>query len=485
MPRVAVACLMHESNSFHSRKTRYEDFHFLPREVERWKNSSTEVAGFIEESLGRGMEILPLLHGGATPSGPVERASFEQLAGEIVQALHGASFDAVYLALHGAMFAEGFPHADEEIVRRVRHEIGPAVPLVVTHDFHANLPPGLLELCDALVVYQQNPHLDTKERGERAARILADMLSGAVRPVQRMVKPPMLWNIVHQNTYRPPLQAITEASIALEREPGILAVSVVGGYQYNDVPFLGPSVVVIADGDGERAAREAQRLSEQMWAAHESLHFDLPDAAKAVRDALSATEFPVALFDVGDNIGGGAAGDATFLFEQLLAQEASGFVVTLYDPEAVAEAKRVGIDGAFAMFVGGKTDTMHGVPIGVKGHVVSLHAGRYVEPEVRHGGTRFWSLGHAAVVALEGSTPELPNLLLLTAERSSPNSIHQLVSCGIYPERMRILTVKGTVAPVAAYRGIAKQIVMVDTPGATTANPSRFTFHRAPALWGL
>ena len=80
-----------------------------------------------------------------------------------------------------------------------------------------------------------------------------------------------------------------------------------------------------------------------------------------------------------------------------------------------------------------------------------------MEPEVRHGGARFHDLGHSAVIEVEGSTPDLQNLLLLTTLRSHPNSIHQIVSCGIYPERQKILVAKGTIAPRAAYEPIAKR----------------------------
>jgi microcystin degradation protein MlrC len=87
-------------------------------------------------------------------------------------------------------------------------------------------------------------------------------------------------------------------------------------------------------------------------------------------------------------------------------------------------------------------------------------------------------MGHCAVIEEEHSTREDLNLLLLTSKRSSPFSLQQLISCGIYPERQKILTVKGTVAPRAAYEPVAASIQLVDTPGATAANPARFEFHR-------
>src|SRR5262249_27260850 len=116
------------------------------------------------------------------------------------------------------------------------------------HDFHANISPEIVEMTNVLITYQQNPHVDTKQRGMRAAAILGRMVAGEIQPRQALVKPPLLWNIVHQNTSQEPLKSITEASIELEKRPGILAASVACGFQYNDVPYIGPSVIVVTDG---------------------------------------------------------------------------------------------------------------------------------------------------------------------------------------------------------------------------------------------
>jgi microcystin degradation protein MlrC len=223
-----------------------------------------------------------------------------------------------------------------------------------------------------------------------------------------------------------------------------------------------------------------------LWATRDRLVLKLPDAAGAVRQAMAAEKFPVVLMDMGDNIGGGSAGDSTFLLAELLKQKASGWVVTICDREAVTAAVTAGVGGAFDMAVGGKMDKFHGDPVRTRGLVKSLHDGFYFEPEVRHGGGRYHSQGLTAVIAVEGSTRDLASLLVLTTQRSSPNSLHQLISLGIYPERQRILTAKGAIAPRAAYEPVAARIIEVDTPGLTSVNPARFTFKQARRpLFGL
>lgn len=488
---IGIAMLMHESNSFNGHLTQRADFTLVPGTAPNWRPffdaQKNEVTGFLDVlAKEQNVKIVQGLYGSATPKGPVAKAVYESLVTELISSLKSQKLDAILLALHGAMVAEHFPQADEETLRRVRQAF-PDIPIVVTHDFHANISPQTLNYCTALIVYQQTPHIDTRARGQRAANILMRTLRGEIKPVQSMVKPPMVFNILYHNTFAGVLHPITQDSINLENSnPKILSASVVAGYQYADVPFMGPAVVIVADGDRNLAEREAKRLSDRLWAVRDQLKINAPNAANAVKNAMRATKFPVALMDTGDNIGGGSAGDSTFLLSELLKQKADGWVVVMYDPAAVAAALKSGIGGNFDMPVGGKSDKQHGLPVRVRGRVRSFDDGEYIETAVRHGGSTFYHMGLTAVIEAEGSTLTMKNYLVLTNQRSSPNSIHQIVHLGIYPERQKILIAKGTIAPRAAYEPVAAEIVLVDTPGATAVNPAHFTFRLVPKdLFGL
>jgi microcystin degradation protein MlrC len=157
--------------------------------------------------------------------------------------------------------------------------------------------------------------------------------------------------------------------------------------------------------------------------------------------------------------------------------------MTISDREAVDAAYRAGVGQPFDQLVDGKTDRLHGEPVRVRGRVKSLCDGRFVGPAMRHGGGRYWEM-FSAVIEVEGSTRDLPSLLLLTPKRVIPFSLHQLISAGIYPERQRILVVKGTVAPRAAYEPVTARIVEVDSGGVTAVNPRWFDFiHVWAGLW--
>jgi microcystin degradation protein MlrC len=446
--------------------------------IDHYAPTFHEVAGYIAGAEEYDFDLHATLGANATPSGTVTREAYETITGEILDNLRAAKgqIDGILLALHGAMVAEDYPQGDGETVRRVRELMGPDFPIVVTHDYHGNIPEQLVRDANALIIYKTNPHIDQRERGLQAADLLVRTIRKEVTPVTAFRKPKVLFNIAFHNTSLPPMQPIMQAAIDLEKEPGILAVSIAAGYQYADVPEMGPSIVVVADGDQELAERGAQRLADMMWAARDQLTPDLPNPAEAVRMAMSAGATPVALFDAGDNVGGGAAADSTLILEELLKQKADGWVIAIYDPESVEACAKVGIGATVSLNVGGKADKLHGPTIPITGRVRTLHDGTFEETERRHGGARFGNAGLSAVVEVNRSAPGKGGLLVLNSKRTSPMSIHQLTSVGIVPQQQKILVAKGTVAPRAAYEPVSAGIILVDSGGACdmNRNPSEF-----------
>lgn len=500
--RIAIAGLMHESNTFVAAPTTRDQFCVQASEavLAHWKDSHHEVAGFIEGVTAAGGEVVPLLTAGATPGGPVDDEVLGWWVDEFAGLLTAAGeLDGLLLALHGAMVIHSFPDGDGEVARRVRTIVGADFPLVITHDFHANLSEQVVNNCNALVVYKTNPHIDQRQRGVQAAEILTKMIRGEVHPTQALAKPPMIWNILHQNTSREPLHSILAEARQLEQQAGILAVSVVGGYQYADVHEVGPSVVVVTDNDVELAQREAARLAQKLWEARDQLVIDLPDAAEAVRSAMGPSLNPepqslnpVVLVEMGDNIGGGSPGDSTIILSELIRQNADGWCIVIADPHSVQQCVAAGVGEMLRLTVGGKTDARHGASIEVTGRVIVLHDGKYEETEPRHGGGRYLDQGQTAVVEI--SNPNSPdpevgqisNRLVLTTKRHTPFSLHQLISLGLDPRAAKIIVVKAAIAYRAAYEPIAGRIIEVDTPGVTAVNPLRFEYrHARRPLWPL
>ncbi|MBX7214088.1 MAG: M81 family metallopeptidase [Thermoflexales bacterium] len=488
-PRIAIAQVYHESNSFAAASTPLAAFRVLRgAEIPRYYTGAhNEVTGFLEGAAVHGYDAVPTLCAFATPSGVVEAAAFDWLADALVEALRAAGpLDGILLALHGAFVSHNHDNADAEFVRRVRATFGPQLPFVVTHDPHSSIGQAVIDNVDALVVYKTNPHVDMRERGLQAASIIIRMIRSEVRPVMAYRSLPMMVNIVHQHTASPPLRDLWASLPALEREPGVLAASLSLCYQYSDVPAMGNAVVVVTDGNQAQADRIADDLAARLWALREDLDVRIPDVATAVATARAAPAGPFVIVDIGDNVGGGSAADATFVLAELLRQDADGWVVVLADPEAMRACHAAGVGATLSLRVGGKTDHLHGEPVAVTGRVKCLHDGRFEERAARHGGVRWGDQGLTAVLEVQAHPDHQPSYIVLTGTRCAPMSLHQLQSVGIEPAYMKILTVKAAIAWKAAYEPVMTGFVVADTPGATTVNPKRWTYRKVRRdLWGL
>ena len=476
--RIAIGGFMHESNTFAPLSTDLQRFRdgsltYGDTVVPIWQDAHHEVGGFIEGGAKFGYDLVPVAMAWATPAGPVTDEFFNHFTDALATGCKLARADGVLLALHGAMVTPKHPDADAEILRRIRAALGPNVPIAVTLDFHGNVSPQMAETANILVGYQTYPHVDQRQRGLVAAELLARAVKGEMRPVCHVAKPPMLLNLLGQDTSREPMAGLMRMAREMEKQPGILSVSLMAGFPYADVPEMGASVIVVADGNRTHAKAAADELANAMWSVREQLNVPCPQPEAAVRTALTGTKSPALLIDLGDNIGGGSAGDGTVLLAELLKQRARGFVVVIHAPAAVEQAKTVGIGGTLEVTVGGATGKLHGEPVRVRGMVRSLHEGKWTEVEPRHGGRRQNDQGHTAVIDLADG-----NLLVLNTLRTPPFSLGQLTSLGIDPKQARVIVVKAAVAYKAAYDPIGGEIIEVDTPGLTAINAARFEYKR-------
>src|SRR6266852_2350554 len=102
--RVGIAGLLHESNTFLPHVTVYEDFTSTSLTkgedlIERWQGAQHELGGFLQGAREYGFTPAPALAGFAVPSGALTAEAFEQLAGELLDAIAAAGpIDGMLLA---------------------------------------------------------------------------------------------------------------------------------------------------------------------------------------------------------------------------------------------------------------------------------------------------------------------------------------------------------------------------------------------------
>ena len=313
MKVVAIGGIMHESNTFSDTPTDFEAFHTSVGDeiIDAWADTHHEMGGFIQGAAQNGYTLYPTLMAAATPAGRVTDAAFDRLTEMLIQRLKTApKSEGLLLALHGAMVVESYPDGDGELLRRLRAVFPAEFPIVVTLDHHANVSAQMVNLSTALVIYKTNPHIDQGHRGLQAAALMHRILSEGITPTQSLSKPPMLLNILYQNTSAEPMSSILNAAAELESRDDVLVANVAAGYPYADVYEAGPAFVIVTDNTRQLAHKEAERLSEMLWNVRGQLTLDLPNAAEAVRQAINAEKHPVILVEMGDNIGGGSPGIA-------------------------------------------------------------------------------------------------------------------------------------------------------------------------------
>ncbi len=478
--RIAIAGLLHESNTFTPEVTTLQHFlesflHYGDDLIPVWRDAHQELGGFIAGCESLGLEMAPLMAAWATPKGPVTEDTYETLVTTMIDRLKAAGpIDGMLLALHGAMVSEHVPSADSETVRRVRAALGDDVPLMLSLDMHANITPSMAHLPNVTIAYRTYPHVDQRDRGIECAQLIARTVRGEVSPVQAAVKLPLLIHIVQQHTGSGPMAELMREAERVASLPGILSASIAPGYIYADVPHMGVTAIVVADGDQARAKREAKALAQFIFERRDALNAGLPDVPTAVARA-KAVDGTVCLMDSGDNIGAGGPGDSTFLFAEILKQGVPRACVVLCDPEAAEACTAVGIGAHVTLKVGGKTNDRHGSPIPITGCVIHLSNGIFEEKEARHGGMSVYDQGRTAVIATDDG-----HTIVVNSLRVMPTSLHQLLSLGITPQDHKVITVKGVTAPRAAYDPIAAEVIPVDSPGVTQAGPESFEYQNRP-----
>lgn len=486
--RVGVVTWLHESNTFVDSPTTLADYArdlLLTGEAVRTALASSyhEVGGFFAGLEAAGLEAVPIFAARALPGGPVTAETFTTLSLMLERALEQAGpLDGLLAAPHGAMVAENAADADGRWLSFVRDRLG-GRPVIATIDPHANLSAEMISATDALIAYRTNPHLDQRARGLEAARLMALTLAGQIKPTQSAAFPPLAIPIDCQDPSSFPCLPHYRAAAAL-REPFeawdavtppprglVLSSSIVLGFPYADVETMGSAVIVVTHDDAAAACRHAETLGESLWTARDTFTGELLGVEEAVAKA-AVLPGPVCLLDMGDNVGGGSPADGTVLLRVVRRQRVAGSLAILCDAAAAAAAHATGIGGCLEIAVGGRSPIWQNLndaaPLPGPWTVTRLTDGRFAENQPRHGGATAFDQGPTAVLEGEGGLT-----VMVTTERMAPFSLVQIRHAGLDPAAFRLLVAKGVHAPVAAYGEVCRTFLRVDTPGVTTADPTR------------
>ncbi len=331
MKRIAFARIMQETNALSPVATELSDFktaHYLENDalleaVTRGPEvpgffKRGELAGFMRAAKARASDIepVPLLSAWASSNGPLSAECFETLEARLVEMLKAAGrIDGMYFALHGAMGAHGIRDPESRLLRSVREVIG-GVPVVISHDLHANLTRARCDAADAIVAYQTNPHRDHAAIGAKAGRIVIGSTLGEIKPAMAWRTLPMILGGGNTIDFLAPMRAVFRRMKKMEKHEA-LATSTFMAHPWNDDPNLGWSTAVVTDGDQATAERFADELAEMCWERRHQQPPQFADASEAIAKARKARVRRklgcVTISDASDVVTAGAPGDSTHL----------------------------------------------------------------------------------------------------------------------------------------------------------------------------
>ena len=487
--RLAIGGFLHESHSFAPRPTRYADFLAPggfpalvsgPAMIETVRPTSVASAGAIPVAEAAGAAMVPLAWGFANPAGPVQDEAFERIGAMICAALSRAldegPLDGIYLDLHGAGVNDSFADMEGELLRRVRAIAGP-VPLTISLDPHCNLTRAMVEQVDALVPYRTYPHVDMREAGAQAMRLLLRRIESG-RPWARAFRQvDFFLPLTTQCTLVAPMAPLMERRTAIAAAPGIAELAFCFGFPYADFADCGAAMAAYAETQaGADAAADA--FLGAIDAAEPQFRLDVLPAADAVAAAIAAAKGasrPVVIADTQDNPGGGGHGDTTGILAELVRQKAEGAVLALInDAESAAACHAAGAGATISLSLGGKSD---GAPLAVTAKVLKLTDGRFT-------GTGPMAKGNPADLGPSALIEVAPGVRVIVVTRKMQALDQSLLRhVGIEPSECRIIVLKSSVHFRADFQPIAARVLVAAAPGPVVADPATLPFrHLRPSL---
>ena len=379
--KVLVGGLHHESDTFNPIITKDKDVKVLRGEELLNHRSEESVTGIIETLISNNIEVIPTLLARAVPNGEWDRDLYTSLKNEILDAAKRERVDGICLALHGSMRIKGIGEAEGDLLESLR-KLYPDIPIVTSLDMHATISKKMMDNADGFVGYKTAPHIDERETGECAAKLLLHCLGGG-KITMSAVHIPFLVAGEKSETSVSPMKEIMERVREEEKKEGVLSLSLLMGFPWADTEEGGVTAISVTDGDKEKADRIAFSMAEFFWNKREEFVFynetKMPEEApERILELIREGKCPVVVSDSGDNPTAGSSQDNTEFLKVLLSSSAIRALnpplvyQAFYDPELLEKCFLTGEGGIVEGELGAYFDKEKSSPISVKARVKRL-----------------------------------------------------------------------------------------------------------------
>ena len=368
---------------------------------------------------------------------------------------------------------------DGEVAARVRALVGPDVPIGMAPDMHANLSQqDDRQRRRSTVVYRTNPHLDPRPRARECAELIVRTIRGEIRPVQALEMPPVV-DQHRQAVHRRGADARASCTMSRRcsrgraccRRASPRAIRTPTSAEMGMAFWPSPTAI-------EAAAREAARwLARRAWERRAEFVGDTPSADEALQRRDARAQGP-----------GRADGRRRqHRRRQSGPTRRSCWRSRAAPRRAAAICRRCAIRRPSSLRRGrrrrdasrlpsaARPTTAHGRPVAVSGtRAAAFRMASSRSPRPTHGGFRFFDGGTTVVLETDRRAHARAD--------HAPDRQHQHPAdvLGRRPAggMRRSSSPRASSSPRPAYEPIAAEIVLVNTPGVTTSDLSRFTYTR-------
>tara|TARA_R110002095_G_scaffold147856_5_gene127877 strand:+ start:2069 stop:3586 length:1518 start_codon:yes stop_codon:yes gene_type:complete len=467
IPRIAIGGILTECNHLGGLPIDISTYEAgeLVRGKEMLKMTNSIVGGMLNALYKGNAEPAPLIYASACSAGPITRECYQQLRSEWFERLEQSlPVDGVLLPLHGSALVEGLDDPEGDLIHAARNLLGPDLPIVATLDLHAHVTDEMVQHADALIAWETYPHRDQYTTGQRATRLLLDMLAGKCKPTMAMGKVPVITSAVHGSTNDDdPFAELMRYTKSFEKQDRVLSTSLFLIHPYMDCENMGSGGLVITDNDLELAKTIAGDIAQQYWDRRHDLEPEIFTPAEAITKGMQVKGGPVILVEAADCCGGGAAGDSIAMLSALVD---SGInvpsIVPVVDPDAAQKCHESHTGAELSITIGHKLDPRWGATRTFTGKLESLCDGNFVYTGGQWEG-HHEQMGPTAVFCI-GSIR-----VIITSRATYDWSDEQIRTVGLDPLDAKFIVAKNPMNYRFAYGAIAKATLVLDTPGPTPA----------------
>ena len=469
MKNILFIGIFHETNCFIKEKTKLKDFEILKqKEILDLKNDFSQISGFLNFCKTKNLNVFSTVNFTATPSGIVESKVFEIFWKKFIKSFNEIKknkFDAIYLSLHGAMVTENIFDVEGELLERLKKiKTLKNVPVFGVFDLHANFTKKMAKLSNGLICYQKNPHTDSYKIAYRAAKIMYDSLNKRSIPKTYYMNAKILWPPSGTSTLKNPMRKLESEARKYEKiNKNILAINVIAGFSYSDVPENGVAFSVVATNfkNVSKIMKALVIIASKLKFKGLVKEYDL----QKIITKINSKKFnqPVLLIESADNIGGGSLGNTTDVMRSLISNKVRNSGVIINDPFNVKKLKNRKIGDYCKLIIGDMQNFKKQNQMILKVKLINKTNGKFtLEDKQSHlaasRGEKI-NMGNCALVQCSGV------YILLTSIKTPPFDLGQWRSQGVDPATLTAIGVKAAAAYRQAYDKISRIAFNVKTSG--------------------